>query len=332
MKTNILLVLILGLLTASAFSVNLPLIRIIKATSSAQTIKEYCNNQYSCGPINVEGSTEKTATIKWTCTDSSTINTTVTTLSKLNIDCEKAFTVGGHSEEEFPKPDAPKRTSDNYAYSYKTMTMSSKPNAFKSWVGEKCIQVLRDFYASGKKLSSEVLEKHIKTSSEIRGTFYHYTNAKVMKLIGKKNRPLDIFDYSRNSVSTTPWKSPFYMADDTVSSAEYGNILLKITMRPNFKVLYEDDYPDAMTLQSLDAIVVRDLIEQEPELETCKLSDPYRDQSNIPLYFLTAEEMGVDMIHYSWHSGQRHWFQVINPFAIDHIENYSGRIFKKPSY
>jgi hypothetical protein len=322
MKNRFLLIIVLGFFSASAFSINLPLIKI-KSVSGyheiLEAVKEECNNNYACNTFLSLEDQKTPLTIKWTCTGSSTIYSQVNIASELDLNCEKAIKFGGHSEKEFPSKGKPKRPANTYTYSYKAMALSSKDNKFKQWVGEDCIDTLKTLFASGKKLTSEILGNHIEVNPADKNTFYHYTFASIMNFIAKKNRPLDMFEHLRTT--TSPWLSTVYVADDSESSSQFGNMLFKIILRGEIKVLNEDGYPQPLEKKgSLSEIVVEDLINREPKLAYCKAGKSLDNQAYIPLYFLVAEEMGVDMIHYSWPEANGHWFQILNPYAVDHLE------------
>ncbi|MBC7387178.1 MAG: hypothetical protein H7301_13585 [Cryobacterium sp.] len=74
------------------------------------------------------------------------------------------------------------------------------------------------------------------------------------------------------------------------------------------------------------AQVTRELVLKNPQLAACaknKLGAP-GGEFHI-LYYLAAEEMGVDLIHYQYDQGDGHWYQILNPYSIDHL-----RLISKP--
>ncbi len=328
-----------------------PTITVTKALWGGKDVtaeaKSHCDDVFSCDykvSTNYIGEAKnplkKSFSIRWTCTGKPTVHTHTVphdaTDVQFTIDCEKALISKGHTTLEFPAKGLPKRSGLAYAHSYKKMVLSKTPNVFQESIGSTCLGALRKLYAAGKSLASRNIKKHMVSSQnyinlDSKTDFYHYTEAQELANITKYNRPLDIFEYIRMKKSSkdfSTWLSAFYVADDTESSSHYGNILVKVFMRKNITILSEMDYDIANNDGGLNKIVGNELVTRYPTLKSCQIqmktdSDgkSYNAAEATVLYFLSAEEMGVDMIHYKWSVGDGHWFQVLNPYAIDHLSN-----------
>ncbi len=113
-------------------------------------------------------------------------------------------------------------------------------------------------------------------------------------------------------MSAKTWDLVFYVADDRTSSADYGPILIQVMTRKDVRMVHEPLLNRLPKQEGFGDLVAAEMVEKHPELTACK--------SSPSLYFLTAEDMGVDIIHYDWYISSGHWYQVINPYALDTLK------------
>lgn len=203
-----------------------------------------------------------------------------------------------------------------YRLSYRSIIMDPK-NSMAQGLGQECLRVLRESDKRGEKLSSEKMRTMLVAIGtrfpNVTGptmTFYHYTTSKEVQKIGHSNRFTRLFDFLRASGSHGTFDSSvLFVADDSESSKSYGNIQLRLQLRTDTIILDEEPAVGAVSPWPKVAAEIKHAY---PELAACQ---------DGPLYYLTAEDMGVGLIRYAWGSGGKgHWYQLISPDVIDHVE------------
>jgi hypothetical protein len=230
------------------------------------------------------------------------------------------------------------------AWSYSSLILDSKRDGFMSVaLGTRCVSFLRKLYVGGGTLESQVLKSAAKVISKVpfksgvRDTsFYHWTNAKTLHAslhpeiqdasrayqVASSERVFDqIHDFIRNREvdrSTIPeipketdlplWITAFYMAEDPTSSRSYGDLRIRFDFDPSAVVVEEiGGHWDGAH---------QELFRKYPGLSTACPIPGYpegTDKRGHGLYFLIAEDSGIDLIDYSnanW-VGPHAWFQVI---------------------
>lgn len=215
-----------------------------------------------------------------------------------------------------------------------------------------CAYELRKLYQSGNTLNSITLAKAAipvldveYVSREQDARFFHWTSeeayrtlTKLFQINGRGTDGIaqapqqtaynDVFLYlratpERNQNRHTPasqsmWAMQLYAAEDSKSSANYGNRLIEIEFSRDAKVLKDLDpaWPKAL----------RELKEKFPDVvNVCRLEDKPQSATSYgcgadrtPIYFIVAEDSGIDLINYYGCGANRYgqYFQIISPKRI----------------
>lgn len=193
----------------------------------------------------------------------------------------------------------------------------------KSPGNSPCTDQLRKFYQSGNIFFSPTVKKFTQSEKDFnfsgleRGqVFYHYTPSLAVQRIADKNKVFEIFDYLRRPKDPLRNRNPFlYVADDAVSSEDYGAYQIKLYLKDGFSVLKELAISEDST--RAEKIVTREALINHSEISEC--NEPIELEI---LYFLILEDMSVDLIQYGGNVGHGHWFRLFNPYAVKKIEAY----------
>lgn len=225
--------------------------------------------------------------------------------------------------------------------SFYNLAVSRQTNGINEYLNETCVAGLR----KTKHVSSPVVQKYLMLPSSYAGDetpdgiFYHYTFAEAVRTIAQNKTPVDIFSYLRQQ----GMKDPFlYVAGDTESSREFGNIQIRIgisTSSPIFVLtnpsLYGPREPDAKKFpeanqrwwtayeEGREAIfkeIESDVIARYPKLKLCEgLPINVQGFRSFPLLFLLAvEDARVPLLAY--YGTGKNWYGVMGTWAIDSIE------------
>lgn len=210
-------------------------------------------------------------------------------------------------------------------------------------LSSECKSRLSSIYDKGENLSSEVLKESIvnikeynksidETRASISGVdFYHYTDfdftsvfkTKLLKdntyiLINKKGYD-DIFSYlKRKRMShccSSATKNALFIAEDSESSAHFGDYRLKVVLKRDTQILIADKHGKLLSGHSW--VDVFDKLDSKyPGLSSsCKMRS---------VRSIIAEDSGADLIAYeNWRAGQgrkRAWFILLNSRSVDYSE------------
>jgi len=214
------------------------------------------------------------------------------------------------------------------------MVLNEKVEGFNNVLPPGCQMALQNHYKQGHNLKNDLIPKYLIPLKDFsfpdpethQVAFYHYTKSKAVAQIAHENRPMDIFDFLRTSSrNTRTWFRQFYVASDPISSREYGPFQIIVFPTPNALILDESLYVNngfaEKNSQTFATKVEETLATMFPLLKVCLDGNSNFDYI---LYYLSAEDHEVDFIRYMLNA---RWFQVLNPYAIDHLELGSQKVF-----
>jgi hypothetical protein len=201
-------------------------------------------------------------------------------------------------------------------------------------LGSGCADFLKKIYKSGRTLSSPILIQASHTlskeqfySGKAHTNFYHHTvspafgselhpeiaDRKKANELSKRDGSYDNTFFFLRSRSTGPqndglWFGAIYMAEDPVSSSNYGPLTVEINFDPEKTKIIDETSP------SWDP-ALDDLEKTYPGLESACTS-ALTTQSNRGFRFILADDSGIDMIDYVTYTigspGPHSWFQVLS--------------------
>lgn len=268
--------------------------------------KESCDYKVAPKYIGEAQGPKKTFSISWHCDDGAPQSLSLNhdaTGQLLHLKC--APTVAS------VPPVAPS-ISQPYSHTFRSILTTEPDHPLTKAEDGKCLRAIKKYSKGGQKFEAESLRNMLTTVGG-NGTraFYHYFDALAVKQIGMHNRFTEIFDYMRVPGMSSLSNSVLYIADDSHSSRAFGSQLLVLYLRSDALILEEMGSDSAASQAAYDNLKL-ELLKKYPGLKTC---------TSMSLYYLTAEDMGVGLVHYAWgYVGNGHWYQLISPDAIDYVE------------
>jgi len=214
-------------------------------------------------------------------------------------------------------------------YTFKSALRASAPSKIQNALPPSCLRAIKQVYANGNSFSSNEVKMrtndiaHTHVVSGVKDNiFYHWSKNTSIYDVISKNKPAKIFNYLRNKDYSYWWLYMFYVAEDPESSHSFGNILMKVTMRPSVRIYSEFSVSDPVSSREA---VFSEILRKYPDTQACMTSEIVE---NLDLYFLAIEDTGADMIQY-WNSWGRvysrggndyQFFQVLNPASVVKLE------------
>lgn len=202
-------------------------------------------------------------------------------------------------------------------------------------LGQACVDAVNAVTRKGQTLRSQEILKAVSPLSSMKfpsgvqdDTFFHYTSAAElvnMFKLGELQGPAayanaiqnHLFEQEFNYLRTIAvdsfnfWRRVFYVAEDPVTSASYGNYEIEFKLDMSARTLM---YKTDVWTAALNEIGARyPDIASNCKLDLHDVGTDYGTVESNDILFVIAEDSGVSVINYG---AADHWYQVIAPQAF----------------
>lgn len=207
----------------------------------------------------------------------------------------------------------------------------------RAFLGEACISTLSDFYLRGGRLVSQGIQEktvELKDVEDMKGSpaknriFYHYSGyegwfdtleskTKDRRKAHRRIRERGGYDSLLIHNRKDKWglgmaEGSWYVAAEPHTSANYGNILLKLELSPQTRVVFERRKHDRK-----DRFLGERLVDMDDVREEMLAAYPeiFADCDFKKLHLFIYEDSGVQMVRYA-DTIHKTWFRLIRSESI----------------
>jgi hypothetical protein len=234
---------------------------------------------------------------------------------------------------------SPRKALD-YPFSFHTLMSYKESNSINSRFPKECGDAVQKVLSSGGNFSTVAIKKYVRPLSEVpslqhtQGSFYHYTDWEVPRMVSKASQTPGIIRSSEGRVFSPIFdgvrQNPnyyFYIAGNPESSKSYGKTQYTVKFALDTKVYHPHGLNDELSGQQADQEIEDELIAKYPDLQPCKSTN---ETWQPILADLSAEAEGVGIKAYigvtektqkdDFTNMVLEWYMVLGEWAIQSFD------------